>query len=487
MGALVIGQFSALLLSFLVPMILAHLLSNQDFGLYSQFNLILGFSLSFFSFGISSELYFFYPNSNYKQRRIVVFQSFIMLLILGLLTLAIFFIPSFRALFITNQELESRNLYLIFGIFFSIPTVIISNLYVVKHDNKTSALYLPFSTLFRVSLIFLFYWYSPTIDSIFFALLVNYALLFFYVFFYVLKEVDIKCNFNLWDYRILKKQLSYSFPLGIGNSSLVIAQQIDKLILLSFVAPATYGIYAIAFYGVPGLTQLYLSISQVYIPRMAVAFGDSHIELALNLYKSLILKTLSYTIPIIFIIALFSPVIVPFLFSFKYIESVPYFQLYLLTFIFSAMGNGISLRASGKTKRTLNAYLYSLIPIIPFSFFAIKFYGLHGAIGSAILSSILPRVLLTRYDLGVFNCKLNEIFPWKEIGKITLIASLILIPFYFLFQYFTIGIVLSTICISFYLLLVVIIEIHFDLFIISKKESILAMGKVLNFIGLVKK
>ncbi len=481
MGALVFGQFSALLLSFLVPMILAHLLTNDDFGVYAQFNLIMAFCMSFFSFGISSELYFFYPKSDQSERKILVFQSFMLLVIIAVVTFLLFLIPEFRNLFIANNQLESNFVYLILGIFFSIPTVIISNLYVVKHDNLTSALYLPISTITRVFLIFLFYWYNPSLQSIFLALLVNYLILFIYVIIYVYFTIKSNNGNVLWNYSLLKKQVSYSIPLGIANSTRIFAQQIDKLILLSYISPAGYAIYSIASYGVPGLNQIYLSISQVYIPRMAVAFADSDLKLSLELYKSMVLKTLSYTVPVIFIVALFSPVIVPFLFSNKYMESVPYFQIYLFTFIFSAMGNGIALRASGETRRSLYAYLYSLIFIVPFTFFAIKQFGLNGAIVSAVLSSILPRILLTKYDLIILNCKLNEIFPWKEMMKILLISILYLIPFYFLIQYFTINIILSLLCISVYLILVVITEIHNNLFVITKRESKIYIDNIISY------
>lgn len=479
MGALVIGQFSALFLSFLVPMILAHLLTNEDFGLYAQFNLITGFSMSFFSFGVSSELYFFYPRSNSEQRRIIISQSFLMLLILGIIAFILFLIPSVRGLLVTTEQLESNYLFLGLAILFSIPTVIISTLPVLKHDNRTSALYLPASTLIRVLLIFLFYWNNPTIESIFFALLTSYVLLFLYVGYYVFREVKKQQGQKLFDASFFKKQLSYAMPLGIANSARIFAQQLDKLILLSYVSPASYAIYSIASYGVPGLSQLYLSITQVYIPRMSSAFHEQNFQEVKDLNKSLVSKTLSYTIPVVLIVVVFSPVIVPFLFSEKYIASIPYFQIYLFTFIFSAMGNGIVLRSTGETKKSLYAYLYSLIFIIPFTYFAIKHYGLNGAIISAFISSVLPRFFLTAFDLAVLRITISEIFPWKQMGKMVLISTVLLIPFIIVINIFNINIVLAILLIMIYLSIVFLVEAHFQVFLISKEEIFKYVRKIL--------
>jgi O-antigen/teichoic acid export membrane protein len=233
-----------------------------------------------------------------------------------------------------------------------------------------------------------------------------------------------------------------------------------------------YAIYSIASYGVPGLNQLYLSISQVYIPRMAKAVHDSNFELVKSLYNSMVLKTLCYTIPVIFIVVLFAPVIIPFLFSEKYIQSTPYFQIYLFTFIFSAMGNGIVLRATGETGKSLYAFLYSLIFIIPLTYFSIKYYKLNGAIISAFISSVLPRIFLTKYDMSALKCSLREIFPWKSIGQISLISILVLVPFIILTQYFMIKIVIAILCIVIYLSSVFLIELYFGFFLISKEEAL---------------
>jgi O-antigen/teichoic acid export membrane protein len=203
---------------------------------------------------------------------------------------------------------------------------------------------------------------------------------------------------------------------------------------------------------------------------MTAAFVESNVKLVDNLYKSMVLKTLSYTIPVILIICLFAPVIVPFLFSEKYAESVPYFQLYLFTFIFSAMGNGLALRATGQTKHSFYAYLYSLILIIPVTFFGIKYFALNGAIVSAVFSSVLPRILLTKYDISVLKCKVTDLLPLKEIGQIILISLLLIIPFGIMQYSLPLNIWIVAFCICVYIACVFAVETYFNLFVFTKTE-----------------
>ena len=239
------------------------------------------------------------------------------------------------------------------------------------------------------------------------------------------------------------------------------------MILLGFITPSAYAIYAIAFYGVPGLTQVYLSISQVYIPRMVIAHKNSDIYQVKALYHSMVSKTLSYTIPLISVIILFADPIVPFVFSSKYIASIPYFRIYLITFIIGAVGCGNMLRITGETKKSLYAYLYSAIFIVPFTYFSIKYYSLNGAIVSAVLGNILPKIILSRYDMKTLSVSLADLYPWKVIFKQIAISCITLVPFVFLYVTYAMNFWSAVCCIVVYLGVVSMLEMYFGVFIIS--------------------
>lgn len=480
MGALVTGQMLSLVLNFMLPLILVRVLTKNDYGLYAQFNVILSFCTVFFSFGLSSELYFSYPSAKESEKRILVFQSLLMLVLAGILAFGILGIPIIRQYIISDNVFEGYYLYLCFCVLFSVPEILITALYVLNHDNKTSALFLPLMTAFRLILILLIYLKWPTVESIFIAILVSVVIKFVFVMNYVYKLIKKNRGAQLINKKLLIEQLSYSIPLGIASSTRVLVQQMDKLIILAFVSPAVYAIYSIAFYGVPGLTQVYLSISQVYIPRMAAAFKKNDHSNVIALYHSMVSKTLSYTIPIVLIIILFADPIIPFVFSLKYTESIPYFQLYLLTFIVSSIGCGNILRATGETKKSLSAYIYSAIILVPFTYFSIKYYYLNGAIVSAIIGSILPKILLSIYDAKTMKLSIVNLFPWKTILKISLISVLTLVPFILI--YFIVGhqnFWISLVWIILYLIIVFCIQMYFKVFVISYTSLLVGIN---NFI-----
>lgn len=479
-GALLTGQMLSLVLSFIVPLILVRLLSTNDYGLYSQFNVVLSFCTAFFALGLSSELYYSYPTAPQKDRRILIFQSFIMLLVMGFIAGALLCIPSVREYITDDTTFKQNYHYLVLSVIVSVPEIIITALYVLNNDHKISATFLPAATIIRILLIFLFYCVSPSVKSLFFAIFLSALLKFVFVVIYSIALIRRNYGDSLFDFGILKEQISYSLPLGLASSTRILLQQLDKLIILGFVSPSAYAIYSIAFYGVPGLTQVYTSISQVYIPRMVVAYKNSDQTLLALLYRSMVSKTLSYTIPIIFVIILFADSIVPFVFSEKYSASVPYFRIYLSTFFIASVGCGNILRAIGKTNKSFKAYLYSAVFVLPFTYFAIKYFNLNGAIVAAVLGNILPKIILAYYDIKMSKIPLKELYPWRDITKQFLISFITLLPFICIHVLINPNFWLSLCFISLYLVIVFSLQIYFKVFVVTYTDVIKYINKILK-------
>lgn len=476
------GQIITLCLSFILPLLLARLLSKHDYGIYAQFNVLLVFFTNFFSLGLSSELYYSYPTANQEERRISIFQSFISLLGVASITFCILYIPAIKNHIITDKAIDDTYFFLVLSIFLSIPLTIITALYLLENDNKTSIFYLPSMTLLRVGLMLIFYFITPTIQSLLLGLVTSIILNFIFVLYYTSKTIKKNKGNRLVDKIMFIKQLKYSIPLGIANSTRIFIQQIDKLIIMSFVSPAIYAIYSIAFYGVPGLSQIYISISQAYIPKMSIAFKENNISKLISIYHSMVQKTISYTLPIILIICLYAQPIITTVFSNKYIDSVPYFQIYLITFIIQAIGCGNILRATGETKYSLNTYIYTAIIILPFTYFTIKYFNLNGAIVSATIGAILPKIILTIYDAKTIKTKILSLYPWTKIGIIGGISFLSLVPF--VIGIFICGLpsfIITIVLIIVYLSMVALLELRFNVFILSRRETFSILKKIIKY------
>lgn len=107
-----IGKIVAMAAQFVMPVFLTRYLSKADYGTYAQFYLVQGFVGSVLCFGIQSNPYYFYPNSSSLRQKQIIWNSFIVLLLLGIAGSSLLFVPSINNWLLKNEVL-SDNLFIV--------------------------------------------------------------------------------------------------------------------------------------------------------------------------------------------------------------------------------------------------------------------------------------------------------------------------------------------------------------------------------------
>ena len=195
----------------------------------------------------------------------------------------------------------------------------------------------------------------------------------------------------------------------------------------------------------------------------------------------MVIKTLSFSVPIVFVVMLFAKTIIIFLFTEKYTDATLIFRMYLLSVFFVMLGEGLVLRASGHTKFYTKAYLLTAPIVIPATYLLVKYFGSFGAMSGALLSIILPRLYLIGKERLIFNVTLFHFLPWKEIGLIFFISVLFLLPMVLLNIMIEVNIILVVFISLTYLIGVYIFEISRDIFIIDKVKALQLRKKYFKF------
>lgn len=127
------------------------------------------------------------------------------------------------------------------------------------------------------------------------------------------------------------------------------------------------------------------------------------------------------------------------------------------------------------------AYIYTAVFLVPFTYFAIKFFSLNGAITAATAGAILPKVLLSIYDARAIGVRLGRLFPWAQIGRIFTTSFACLIPFilgYYFFGHHNFW--LSLCWIAAYLLLAFALQMYYGVFIISYDDLRRYLGRFIK-------
>ena len=466
-AALIAGKILAQVVTFAIPLFLIRYLSKADYGLYSQFYMVVTFFTCFFGIGFETNLFYFYPLASSEDKKSLVFQTFIFLVFFAIIAMAFTQIPIIEKELIGSNELVNYQNLIVVGIFFMMPMNIIEPLYVVRKDFKVSIFYPPVEVILRLLMVIIFAIVQPGLKSVCTGIVVAAAFCLVFTLGYTFRDFNFRdLRIGMIKIRLIRKQLLYNLPFGIAMSLNLLMLRFDKIICIRFLTPSDFATYTVAFFGIPGIMQIYDSFTKVQVIEMTIKYHENQINQISEIYKALALKAYSFSVPLLMIVALYSRKIVVFLFTSKYIESVPFFRLYLLSFLVFMLGAGLILRATDRTKDTLKAYAFSSLITLPVTFFLTKKFGMWGAMSSALFSLILPRLLMIYYEIRILNLNLASYFPWKKIFVIISISIICLLPFAVLEFFFRSGVFL-TLCYGLtYLVLVTALELKYNLFVV---------------------
>lgn len=463
------GKILSMLASFLVPVILVRFLTKDDYGVYNQFNVVFLFVTALFSLGFRSNLFYFYPNSNNEKKATVLLQTVLVLFVLGVLASLLILISDVNHILIGEGPLQNYTGFIAFAIILQMLSSITDTLYVLRRDLRLSMIY-PFMNIFiKVTIVVSFVFIFNTLEAVLYG--VNIFLFISAVFatlyiIYELNKINAPLKFSL---SIFKEQFKYSLPFGISTSIKAILTKVDKILAITYLSTTAYASYSIAFISIPGIQAIYDSLVQVYIIDMTKALKEHNYKKAIDIYQDLVSKSLSYTIPLVLLVFYYADIIIPFLFTDKYEDSVNLFRIFMFSVLFMVMGTGLVIRASGKTKHTLTAYMLSAIISLPTTFYLISNFGAYGAVVSALIAVVLPTIFLIYFDIKILNSNLKEFIPWKKIGGIVTITFFSFIPIYICHLFFVKNILFMIINSIIYLILIVGLEYRYGLLVVEKE------------------
>lgn len=459
------GKILAMIAQFIMPLFLTRFLTKHDYGLYSQFYLIFGFLLSVLGMGMQSNLYFFYPKSSSNEQKHQVWGTYILLMFMGIIGCLFFLIPPINHFIVNNAYLEEYVYLIAACVFLGMPSLMIDPLSVVRKDKLLAIIYHPVEIVSKIILVIAFALIFKSLDAIFYGILILEFLIFVFVTCYLTVNYHYPSGRSSCD--LLKRQIAYSLPFGVAVILNTFAGRFDKLLSVSFLTPEEYATYSIAFFGIPGIMQVYDSLCQVNVTNMARLYKDNDILGVKAEYQRFVVKTLSFSLPVILIAFIYTPQIIILLFTEKYIDSVPFFRIYILTFILGMVGSGTILRAIDRTKLSMKAYLISVCLTLPLSYFLIKTYGIWGAIVSVVISTIVPKLFQIGFEMRSIQSSFKDYFPWRRILFLFSISLAGLLPVILLNAFVDVKVVLAIVISIIYVLSVYGVYIYHGDFIVD--------------------
>ena len=470
---LAIGRILSMLVVFAMPLILTRILSQSDYGVFSQFfTLYLAFNV-IFSLGFHTNLFYFYPTADVREKDEYVSNTLFLLLLMSLISIGTLSIPIIGNRLFGNGSLQDYSSLVILCIALAVPTNMVSPLLTVREDKMGAMLYPALAAIFRVGAVVVAACIKNNLSVVFHALIIYQALILIWILFYTFRHHKIRLNRE----KVIP-QLLYSIPFGLTVAIQLFSTYFDKILSIRFLDSVQYAIYSTAFLSIPGINQIYDSLCQVNVVNMTKGYQEGRLDEVRDLYQDFVVKTLSFSTPVILAVSLFAEEVIGLLYPAEYLPSSPFFRIYSLTFLTAMLGAGTILRAVGKTHYSLFAYAISALAGLPSTYFLFFSYGIHGAIWGAVINICLPRFIQMFIEARQADATFANYLNWKRIGFVLGWGIILLVPLIVIKLLVHPSVWICIVLSGVYVILAYLLYVRKDVFLLSKTTVQRSLAKL---------
>jgi O-antigen/teichoic acid export membrane protein len=402
--------------------IMAQILSKNDFGLFQQIIFIITFLGSLFRFSFDEGIIYFFNFKKEKQYDYLL-QSYNFLLITGFIICLLASLPTifFPNLLVENEILTYSKPIIIY-IFLLVTGGLVSKIFIVEEKAEYAALH---------SFLFFFSKAVAIVVSLFFnqsiEILLNICIVInFFNSLFCFNYIKSKCGLPLVniDFEIIYEMLSYNIWLTLSWFISTIERSGDKILLILLFTSTDYAIYNIGGFRIPLIFLTMSSISEIFLNKISEFSRTNDLKKIYFYYNKQIKINIIYTFPILLLSYYLIDNILFLFFGLKYQEGLFVFYILNIGSVVQIFCFDYLFRGLGKTKAVGVLYLLQFIFFIILLLTVFKENNIIN-ISIALTTSIILfgsiKLFLTKNYL---NMSISHLIPVKYLA-ISIFSSLL--------------------------------------------------------------
>lgn len=231
-----------------------------------------------------------------------------------------------------------------------------------------------------------------------------------------------------------KEQVKYSLPLGLSMNVLELSRYVDKLVVSNQSSAGDYAIYTRGAMEIPVIGIIASTLDNLHMPNFVQFYKDNNIKELMSVWHTSVRFMAAFIYPCCLFLIVSAPLLIPAIFSDKYIGSIIIFQVYALGMLSRISTFDIILRVIGKTKIILIAALMSVFVNVALTYSLMAMWGLIGAPIATIITLFFMRLTYLIAITHHFNISLFQVFPWESLCKSLVAASLSTLPVFLVYS-----------------------------------------------------
>jgi len=421
-GPLVLARLFTAGLTLSIPLVLARVLSLEEYGTYYQLFLIATTLYYVLPFGVVQSLYYFLPRA--EQKRPYLGQTMLFVTAAGVVAavLVATLLGPVSGLFSNPALLHYRvplALYtalLIGG--FPLEVSLTSQ----GRTRQSAVAYLVSDSLRSLAMVVPCL-LGTSLHGMMVAVAAFAGLRYVAAWFIVLRG----STGPLVNRQLLREQLVYAAPFGAAMTLSIPQQNAHFYVVASAVAPALYALYRVGCFQLPVVDLLYTPTSEVLMVRLGEMEKEGRLEEGVVAFREAAGKLAFVFLPFAAFLFASAPEFVSALFGAKFLPAVPIFRVSVLGVVLSILPMDGVLRARGHTRAIFVSYLIKAVVTAPLVWWGVHRFGMKGGIASwAVAEMVGKATLLVRVPAALSTperpLRVHDVIPWAELGKAALAA-----------------------------------------------------------------
>jgi O-antigen/teichoic acid export membrane protein len=423
--SLMSGRALAFVATFFIPIVLARIFDQAEFGTYKQAFLIYATLYYIAQFGMAESLFYFLPLAHREGGRYAA-NSLLILVVAGLTGLALLGTTGAQiSQWLNNGALAplipSVALYLLLTMAASILEIVLMArkryvwaawAYGASDVLRAVCFIVPAVATGRLEWLFL--------GAVAFAALrVGTTLL------YLRREFGSDLRL---DRRLLGRQLAYAGPFGLAVLVEIVQANLHQYAVSYHFDAATFAIYAVGCVQPPLLDFVATPTGNVMMVRMREAFSEGRPDAAMAVWHRTCQQLALLLFPLAGLQVVAAREIIVTLFTTSYLASVPIFMIWSTAIVLSAVLTDGVLRVHADTRCLLLLNVIRLLLVAGLITAFLAAFNLPGAALVTILATAVTKGLALARMKTLLRVGVSELLPWRTLGATLAAASAACVP-----------------------------------------------------------
>lgn len=421
MGGRIVG-FAAV---FGIPVLLARLLDQTEFGTYKQLFLVAATLYGVGQLGMAESLYYFLPGRPAAAGRYAANSAWVLLGGGGLALVALIALGEPLSRWLNNPALSAHTpllgVYLLFMLGSSwLEIVMIARKRIVWASGTYAAL-----DVARAGLMVIPPAIAPGLGGLLWGAVGFAALRGAFSAWYLVREFGAALR---TEGTLLRAQLGYAIPFLLAGVLEIAQQTLHQYVVAHRVDAATFAVYSVGCLQIPLVELVTASVLNVMMVRMSEEIREGRPGAAVAVWHDGARKLALLFFPAAAFLVLAAHPIMVLLFTERYAASAPVFMASSLALLLPALAVDAVLRVHAETRALLGLQVVRLgLTALLIGWF-IATLGLVGGILVTVLAAAAAKALGLARIARVLGVGFRRVLPWRDLGLILGVAAAAGVP-----------------------------------------------------------